>query len=45
MKIISAGYDAVLDALHVLAGVVILTVFVLIVADVFMRVVGIPPWT
>lgn len=45
MKKISAGYEAVLDALHVLAGVVILSIFVLIVADVFMRVVGIPPWT
>ncbi len=45
MKKISAGYNAVLNALYVLAGVVIFSVFVLIVADVFMRVVGIPPWT
>ncbi len=45
MKKISVGYAAVLDALHVLAGVVVFSIFVLIVADVLMRLVGIPPWT
>ena len=45
MKTISAGYNFVLDTLRALSGVVIFTVFALIVADVFMRLLGIPPWT
>ena len=45
MASLVAGYNAVLNGLRVLSGVVIFTVFLLIVADVFMRLVGIPPWT
>ena len=45
MKSLAAGYLAVLCGLRDLSGVVILTIFVLIVADVFMRLLGIPPWT
>ncbi len=45
MESLVAGYNAVINGLRVLSGVVIFTVFTLIVADVFMRLVGIPPWT
>ena len=36
---------AVLNAFRVMSGVVIFSIFVLIVADVIMRLTGIPPWT
>ncbi len=45
MQNLAAGYMAVLNAFRVMSGVVIFTIFVLIVADVFMRLTGIPPWT
>ncbi len=45
MKSLAAGYTAVVNGQRVLSGVVFFTVFMLIVADVFMRLVGIPPWT
>ncbi len=45
MQTLTAGYMAILNGLRVLSGVVIFSVFLLIVADVFMRLTGIPPWT
>ncbi len=45
MQNLAAGYMAVLNAFRVMSGVVIFSIFVLIVADVIMRLTGIPPWT
>lgn len=45
MRSVVAGYTTVLDGLRVLSGIVVFTVFVLIVVDVLMRLVGIAPWT
>lgn len=45
MQNLAAGYMAVLNAFRVMSGVVIFSIFLLIVADVIMRLTGIPPWT
>ncbi len=45
MHTLAAGYMAILNGFRILSGVVIFSVFLLIVADVFMRLLGIPPWT
>lgn len=41
---IAAAYNRMINALRYLAGIVIFIAFVLIVMDVFVRLVGIPPW-
>lgn len=45
MARIADFYGHLINTLRVLSGVVIFGVFVLIVADVLVRLVGIPPWT
>ena len=44
MSFIAAAYNGLIGGLRFLAGVVIFGIFVLIVADVFVRLIGIPPW-
>jgi C4-dicarboxylate transporter, DctQ subunit len=41
---ITLAYNGLINALRCLAGVVIFGIFVLIVADVFVRLIGIRPW-
>jgi C4-dicarboxylate transporter, DctQ subunit len=41
---ITAAYNGLINGLRYLAGVVIFGIFVLIVADVFVRLIGISPW-
>lgn len=41
---IAAAYNHLIRFMRHLAGVVIFSVFVLIVVDVFVRLIGIPPW-
>jgi len=42
---LAAGYTAILNGFRILSGVVIFSVFVLIVTDVLMRLFGLSPWT
>ena len=44
MSSIAGAYNGLINGLRYLAGVVIFGIFVLIVADVFVRLIGIPPW-
>jgi TRAP-type C4-dicarboxylate transport system permease small subunit len=41
---ISAAYAALVDFMRVLSGIIVFCIFVLIVADVFMRLAGLQPW-
>ena len=44
MSSITAAYSGLINGLRYLAGIVIFGIFVLIIADVFVRLIGLPPW-
>ncbi len=44
MAAINTAYAKLIDVLRVLSGIVIFSIFVLIVTDVFMRLFGLQPW-
>ena len=44
MSSITVAYNGLINGLRILAGIVVFSIFVLIVVDVFVRLIGIPPW-